>query len=344
MSKNVTMKDIAEKLGVSIVAVSKALSGQKGVSAELRSRIKRTADQMGYVSGTKTAKKGSASNNVGIIVAERYISDNSFYFAFLKEITSALQSHGNYAFFHTLTLKNEEELILPDIFFTQRVDGIIILGQVSDRYIKAVMETRIPPVFLDFYNEMTADRCVISDSFYGIYEMTNYLIKNGHRKIAFVGNIHTTSSIQDRYLGYEKSLMEHGIPLHDYFIISDRNSETGDMIPIELPLIMPTAFVCNCDESACRLISILKENGYRVPDDISVTGFDNSVYSSISVPNITTVAVNVERMAAIAVDELIKAMDKPGYSFGMLQVKGSIIYKDSVSSLNYGKQLSIDNR
>lgn len=338
MSKKVTMKDIADKLGVSVVAVSKALSGKKGVSAELRSRIKRTADQMGYRVGGEQPKKSAHSNNIGIIVAERYISDNSFYFKFIRAISTELQAHGNYAFIHTLTLKNEEALILPDIFFYQRVDGIIILGQISDSYTKAVMDTKIPVIFLDFYNELTADRCVISDSFYGIYEITNYLIRNGHKNIAFVGNIHSTSSIQDRYLGYSKSLLEHNIPIHDYYIISDRD-ETGNMIPIELPLIMPTAFVCNCDEVACRLINQLKENGYLVPRDISVTGFDNSVYSSISVPNITTVEVNTENMAQIAVEALLgsisKASGKAKPAIGMIVVKGNIIYRDSVASLNY---------
>ena len=337
MSKKVTMKDIADKLGVSVVAVSKALSGQKGVSAELRSKIKRTADQMGYRAGRETSKRSAQSNNIGIIVAERYISDNSFYFKFIRAITTELQARSNYAFIHTLTQKNEEKLVLPDIFFYQRVDGIIILGQISDSYTRAVMDTNVPVIFLDFYNELTADRCVISDSFYGIYEMTNYLIRNGHRNIAFVGNIHSTSSIQDRYLGYTKSLLEHNIPIHDYFIISDRDG-AGNILPIELPLIMPTAFVCNCDEVACRLINQLKENGYLVPKDISVTGFDNSVYSSISVPNITTVEVNTEHMAQIAVESLLgtisKSSGKTSPAIGMIVVKGNIIYRDSVASLN----------
>lgn len=337
MSKKVTMKDIADKLGVSVVAVSKALSGQKGVSDELRSKIKRTADQMGYRAGREPSKRSAHSNNIGIIVAERYISDNSFYFRFIRAISTELQARSNYAFIHTLTQKNEEKLILPDIFFYQRVDGIIILGQISDSYTRAVMDTNVPVIFLDFYNELTADRCVISDSFYGIYEMTNYLIRNGHRNIAFVGNIHSTSSIQDRYLGYAKSLLEHNIPIHDYYIISDRD-EAGNIIPIELPLIMPTAFVCNCDEVACHLINQLKESGYIVPKDISVTGFDNSVYSSISVPNITTVEVNTEHMAQIAVDALLSSISKSSGkttpSIGMIVVKGNVIYRDSVASLN----------
>lgn len=335
MSKNVTMRDIAEKLGISVVAVSKGLSGKSGVSAELRSRIKRTADEMGYIISSDAEKKNTYSGNIGILVAERYISDNSFYYKFIHSISKALQQHNKYAVFHTLAAKAEENEILPDLFFHQRVDGIIILGQISAAYTRAVAETKIPVVFLDFYNEMTADCCIVCDGFYGSYEMTNYLIRNGHRNIAFVGNIHSTSSIQDRYLGYAKSLLEHNIPLKDYYVISDRDTDTGKFIPIELPLIMPTAFVCNCDETACRLISALNDNGYKVPEDISVTGFDNSVYSSISVPNITTIEVDTARMASIAVDSLISKINTPSAQIGMIQVKGKLIFKDSVKSLNY---------
>lgn len=335
MSKKVTMRDIAEKLGISVVSVSKAFSGQSGVSGELRQKIMKTADIMGYRYGEDSPKKKSLSGNIGVIVAERYMSDNSFYFKFIRGISTKLQQKKNYAFFHTLTPYNEEKAILPDIFLRQKVDGIIILGQVADKYIKAVQSAKIPVIFLDFYNQLTSEHCVVCDNFYATYELTNYLINNGHRDIAFVGNIHATSSIQDRYLGYAKSLIENNIRLSDYFLISDRDAETGEFFQIELPAVMPTAFVCNCDEVAARLIAQLNRGGYRVPEDISVTGFDNSVYSSISTPNITTFEVNTEQMASIAVEELLSKIKTPNKETGMIQVKGRIVYKDSVASLNY---------
>lgn len=335
LAKNVTMRDIAAKLGISVVSVSKAFSGQRGVSPELRRKILKTAETMGYKYGTEAKKKKALSGNIGIIVAERYMSENSFYFKFMRGISTALQQRKHYAFFHTLTSVNEEKAVLPDIFFHQRVDGIIILGQIADKYIRAVLDTGIPVVFLDFYNQLTAESCVVGDSFYAAYELTNYLIDNGHREIAFVGNIHATSSIQDRYLGYAKSLIEHNIRLSDYYLISDRKADTGEFIPLELPVVMPTAFVCNCDEAAGRLMALLSERGYRVPEDISVTGFDNSVYSSITVPNITTFEVNTEKMSAIAVDALLSKINTPSENIGMIQVKGRIVFKDSVASLNF---------
>ena len=335
LAKKVTMRDIAAKLGISVVSVSKAFSGQRGVSPELRRKILKTAETMGYKYGTEVKKKKTLSGNIGIIVAERYMSENSFYFKFMRGISTVLQQKRHYAFFHTLTSANEEKAVLPDIFFHQRVDGIIILGQIADKYIRAVLDTGIPVVFLDFYNQLTAESCVVGDSFYAAYELTNYLIDNGHREIAFVGNIHATSSIQDRYLGYAKSLIEHNIRPSEYYLISDRKADTGEFIPLELPVVMPTAFVCNCDEAASRLMALLSEKGYRVPEDISVTGFDNSVYSSITVPNITTFEVNTEKMSAIAVEALLSKINTPSENIGMIQVKGRIVFKDSVASLNF---------
>lgn len=334
MAKEIKMKDIADRLGISIVAVSKALSGKSGVSEKLRARVKRTAEEMGYQYDPAARHRSERSSNVAVLVAERYMKEDSFYFKFLRQISMVLQVSGQYALFHAITKNEEESVSLPEVIFRQRVDGIIVLGQISDKYISAVMETKIPTVFLDFYNEQVCTDCIIFDSFYASYEMTNYLIKNGHRNIAFVGNIHATSSIQDRYLGYAKSLIEHGIPLSSNYILSDRD-ETGKWIPIELPVVMPTAFVCNCDEVAYLLINQLKNMGYKIPENISVTGFDNSVYSELSDPSITTIEVNAAYMAKLAVEGLLQKIKKGTFSMGMVHVNGNIIFKNSVRSLNY---------
>ena len=154
----------------------------------------------------------------------------------------------------------------------------------------------------------------------------------GHRKLAFVGSVKATSSIQDRYLGYMKSLMEHNIFVSSNYVLEDRGAD-GLMKPIDLPVDMPTAFVCNCDGTAYQLIGQLKKEGYRVPQDISVTGFDNSVYSEMSDPKITTIEVNTEQMSALAVETILKKIENPAYSIGRMPVGGRIIYKNSVRAI-----------
>src|SRR5690606_31023896 len=101
-------------------------------------------------------------------------------------------------------------------------------------YVEALQHTDIPLVFLDFYTDQANMDCVLTDNFYAVYEMTNYLIKQGHRRIAFVGNLHSTSSIQDRYLGYYKSILEHRLPHTPDQVMNDRD-ERGRFISFELP-------------------------------------------------------------------------------------------------------------
>jgi LacI family transcriptional regulator len=165
-----------------------------------------------------------------------------------------------------------------------------------------------------------------------MYEMTNYLIKKGHQEIAFVGNIYATSSIQDRFLGYYKSLLEHGIKLRDHYIMNDRD-EQGRLIDIVLPENMPTAFVCNCDQVAYELINKLQKLGYQVPEDCSVVGFDNDIYAMLAEPKLTTVKVDMAEMAKTAVECIIEKVKNKSKRYGRVAIRGKIIYRDSVRSI-----------
>ena len=325
------MKDIAEKIGVSTVTVSKALSDKEGVSYELKEKIKKLAEEMGYRFNTAArSMKDGLSYNVGVIIPERFTGLNqSFYLHFYQTISKVLEKQGYYGILHILRPEDEEDFTLPRIYSEQKVDGFIILGQINKGYIQKLQSIELPTVFVDFYDDHAKIDAVITDNFYGAYELTNYLIRSGHEKIAYVGNIYSTSSIQDRFLGYYKSLLEHGIKLNEAFIINDRDAE-GTYIEIELPEQLPTAFVCNCDQVAHNLINKLKELGYSIPDDFSVVGFDNDIYATISEPKLTTVEVDIKEMSKIAVEFICEKINSSDKKHDRVQVKGKIIFRDSV--------------
>lgn len=328
--KSITMKDIAEKLNVSIVTVSKALSNKEGVSEELKEKIKALANQMGYRYNTmaKSMKEG-LSYNIGIVVPDKFIGNQqSFYFKFQKHITQALENYGYYGLLQILSKEDEEGLVLPRFYSEKRVDGMIILGQISKDYIETLQNTDIPIVFLDFYDEHSNIDSVITDNFYAAYELTNYVIKCGHKNIAFVGNIYATSSIQDRFFGYYKSLIEHRLnPKPDF--ISDRDAQ-GTSTDFDLPDPLPDAFVCNCDSVAYNLILKLQKLGYRVPEDVSVVGFDNDIYATLSKPQITTVEVDMQEMSRIAIKILIKKINRSQKKYGRIPVTAKLVIRDSV--------------
>ena len=333
--KNVTMKDIAAKLDISTVTVSKALSDKDGVSEELRQKIKIVAEELGYLynSLVKGMKEGK-SYNVGIIIADRFVRDDvdAFYLKMYQSVVKALSRVNYYGIMEIISSESEKMLSIPKIILDNKVDGVIILGQMSSEYVSVVKKSIIPLVFLDFYDEFVEVDSIISDSFYGAYILTNHLISQGHRDIGFVGNIFSTTSILDRYLGFYKALLASGIETNKEWIIKDR-SDDGVFIDFDLPKQMPTAFVCNCDEIAYIFIKKLKRLGYKIPKDISVVGYDNYIFANLSSPKLTTVEVDIDVMTEAAVNTVIRKIQGDNIFLGRKVISGKLIIRDSVAKI-----------
>ncbi len=332
--KAVTMSDVAKSLGVSTVTVSKALGDRDGVGDTLREMIKQKASEMGYRQHIGTLEKGVKLNfNVGIIAARHFLSDPSaFYWIIYRYVVEMLQKQSYYGMLEVIDEGESKEL--PKSISDKKVDGLIVLGQFSDEYVDKLLKCNLPMVFLDFYGSREDVETVLSDSFYGSYMLTSHLIANGHKNIGFLGSINSTSSIQDRYLGYYKALLKSGIAVRDDWIINDRVNESDIYMEFELPNELPTAFVCNCDEAGYRLVNQLKSAGYKVPDDISVVGYDNHIYSTICSPRLTTVDVDSKTMSAEAVDIILHKIRDRNYRRGRILITGKLILRESVRNLN----------
>jgi len=332
MAKDVTLADIAARVGVSNVAVSKALSGKPGVSEELRNRIKEIAAQMGYVSSTSVKPGANETGNIGVVIPEDTYGDAaSFYGRLYEKVVRALYDNNYYGILELLTKEDETAANLPKVMQDGKVDGLIFVGQLDENYIKRmVQQTKLPVFFLDTYMPFIELDTVISDGYYGTYQLTNYLLKQGHRRIAFVGSVDATSSIADRYWGYRRSLRENQVEFKEEWEIPDRggNGKTFEKILSASKDI--DAYVCNCDRTAHILIRDLEEAGYRVPEDISVVGFDNFLPVEMDKHHITTYAVDMERMAGVCVKSLIKKIKHKKYGGGIQIVTGKLVKKDTV--------------
>jgi LacI family transcriptional regulator len=329
MGKNITMKDIAMQLGVSTVTVSKALSNREGVSEAVRNIIKQKADEMGYRYNTmaKSMKEGM-NYNIGILVAEQFMHESAFYSKMYQRLMKDLLAHQYFGILEIISEEAEKNGILPHVLANNKVDGLIILGQLRSSYLERIIAAGLPFIFLDFNDDHFQADTIVSDSFYGAYELTNYLISLGHTKIGFVGTINATGSIMDRYIGYYKALLKKGLRIREDWIIKDRD-EDGNFLDFALPADMPTAFVCNCDEVAYYFILELKRIGYRIPEDISVVGYDNNIHATLSNPQITTVEVDVEAMSESAVISIIKRIKNSHGECGRKVISGRIILRDS---------------
>ncbi len=324
---NVTMRDIGRMVGVSAVTVSKALSGKAGVSDEMRRRIAALAEELGYVNPNQQARQ-PRKLDVGILVPERFFSGQSFYFKFYHQVVQALTEAGHFGLMELLTQEDDAALRLPNLLRSSRVDALILLGQPGREYMRMIARQPLPVVFLDFYDESALADAVVGDNTYGTYRLTNHLIKNGHRDIGFVGNCRATSSIMDRYLGFFRAMLVHDLPIREECIVSDRQ-EDGSSLTLALPERLPTAFVCNCDIVARQLIEQLQALGKRVPEDVSVVGFDDFTLDDSLTPALTTFRVDFRSMAQLAVKLVGERCAGTQRPFGRVVVSGQPIYRDS---------------
>lgn len=336
MAKAVRLADIAKEVNVSIVTVSKALSGQKGVSEELRVKIKELADRMGYMPpSTERRNRDEKGYNIGVLIEESYLDRYaSFYWQMYQQVTTRAMERQSFTMLEVITTGMENSMELPRLLVEQKVDGILVIGKLHEAYIEQLLEKNAQPiVFLDFAMVDKSADYVVSDNYYGAYYMTKYLLDMGHTEIAYVGTLLSTSSITDRYLGYVKALMEHGIPVKKEWQIDDRILGEGyidEVNLIQLPENMPTAFFCNCDLTASKLINKLQKAGYRIPEDISVVGYDNYLYPGLCDVEITSYEVDTKEMARRAISTLIKKMNNESTTSGVHIVEGHIVIKNSV--------------
>ena len=343
MAKAVKLSDIAERVGVSTVTVSKALSGQKGVSEEVREKIHSIAEELGYQQPSAARKsQNQKSYNIGILISERFLDKyESFYWQMYQSVATRATAKECFTMLEVIGIAEEENGRLPKLVQERKVDGIIVIGKMMDDYLQHLnTEAGIPVIYLDYYNGREASDSVISNSYYGTYELTYYLYRMGHRKIAYVGTLLAMESITDRYFGYQKALLELGLEQKKGWVLDDRHIETGEIDTVnmlQIPKDMPTAFVCNCDLTASFLIKKLKDNGYRVPEDISVVGFDNYLYPGLSDIQITTYEVDLKEMAKKAVYNMISKISNENYKPGIHIVEGHMVLKESVAQIPSGK-------
>lgn len=336
MAKDVTLADIAAKVGVSNVAVSKALSGKPGVSDELRSKIKYVAERMGYIPNSSGVGKSSVTKtgNIGVVIPEHYYGYSiSFYGQLYEKIVRALFDNQYYGILELLTKEDEQLSCIPKIIQDGKVDGVIFLGQMDEGYISGIVsQVELPVFFLDTYMPSIALDTVISDGYYGTYLLTNYLIGYGHKKIGFVGSVDATNSITDRFWGYRKALRESRIEFQSDWEIPDRdeNGKTYDTILTRKREL--DAYVCNCDYTAYTLIQNLEELGYRVPEDVSVVGFDDflPIGMGMDADRITSYSVDMVRMAEVCVKSLIMKIKQEKYVEGVQIITGKIVEKKTV--------------
>jgi LacI family transcriptional regulator len=309
------MQQIADHLGVSKFAVSKALSGKNGVSAETRERIYKAANQLGYFSQRSDRSQPKVqSHSSGIVVVlfpdMRYQTKESSYWAPIVDgITRELKANNlDMVAITEIVGDNALKVINPG-----SMDGIISLGPVSNTLLNEIGQWGIPLITVDNEAPDANADSIFINNFDAVRRLTDQLVGMGHRSFQFVGNIQYARSFYDRWLGFRTSLEEHGIRYaqdHGLLRISEESfSQTYEFDRLVAGMIqrgeLPSVFVCACDKNALMLVNALESAGLNVPVDCSVTGFDNIDESFTSSPKLTTIHVPKEWMGIRSVQMLL---------------------------------------
>jgi LacI family transcriptional regulator len=333
MNNKVTMQMIADKLGISKVSVSKAFKKDSGVSNKLRAKILETAAHMGYVARGVNGVKESFT--FAYFVPKRFfLESDKFYNVIYYYLNRECVARKYQTYLNVLNIREEENVILPEMLGNTKLDGIFLLGEINDSYVKALEQLYIPIISIDFYKSFLQTDYVLSDNFFMGYSATMYLIDKGHRAIGFVGNIKQTSSIQDRYYGYLKALSSRNLQINPDYLISNNDPLTGVyFMNVKFPDVFPTAFVCHCDLAAFFLIHSLEKCGKSVPDDVSLISFDNTELSSNITPALTTYDIDKKQFALLAIEKMLARINHINSPYTKSYVASRLIERDSVKDI-----------
>ncbi len=323
------MKDIADELDITVMSVSKALSGKEGVGEDLRARILAKAEELGYKKSTPVNNDDGASHNIGILIAERSMNANATYMSLQQPLITNLTQLNYYGITEIISDETEHLLILPKILKENKVSAFIILGQMSKEYVQLLRDTEKPFLCLAHIYDDIGEGGIITDNLYAGFTLANYLIEQGFKSIGFVGNIQFAEIVMDRYLGIAKALLHYGFDLRKDLLIPDV-TDFGEEISLILPDKLPDAFICNDCRTAYKLIHNLEGMEYSIPKDISVAAFDDGIFADIGIPKLTTYSINYNTMAQLAAESIALKLENPNFHIGKKVVHGNVVVRDSV--------------
>ncbi|MCL2604091.1 MAG: LacI family DNA-binding transcriptional regulator [Defluviitaleaceae bacterium] len=308
----ITGKELANLLNLSEAAISMALRDKQGVSTQTRKRILEAAEKYGY-DYTKTEKKRKPSRHITFIIYKRQgaiVSETPFFSALFEGIETACAEF-NYKLQITYIYKDDDmQKKIREINDSDSA-GIILLGtemQLDDFHVFDTMKLRIPFILLDVNLDFTQYDSVLINNVQGAFEATNYLISKTKKQPGHLRSSYPIGNFNKRAEGFYKSVKMHGMSASKSIVHTLTPSVEGAFVDMMELLeqgeeLAPCYFADN-DLIAIGVMRALQKKGYRIPDDISIIGFDDLPMASYIEPSLTTVHVPVKYMGITAVKRL----------------------------------------
>lgn len=330
--KQASIKDIAKLAGVSHSTVSRALRHSPLVNPETAKAIRRIAEKCGYrVNAVALGLVKRRTQTVGVAVTT--IAD-PFVAGVVAGIEDAAQESGFSVFLANSHAAAAREVSVVRSFEERRVDGIIVTSsRVGALYVPLLERLRVPIVLLNNQYPGEFSHSVMIDNVRASFDATWHLVELGHRRIAYLGDRHGRQSDAERLTGYRKALREGRLPQpRDLVVHGDGKPEgAGPAIAKLLALPEPpTAVFCYNDMSALGAIRSIRGAGRRVPEDISIVGFDDLFFSQYIEPPLTTIRQPMRQMGRMAMETLLHLLAKRGAAHSR-KVPGELIVRESAA-------------
>lgn len=334
----ITIKDIARKTGVSHSTVSRALGGNTLISEATTTRIRKAARDMGYQpSAAARSLKTNQTKVVGVIVNS---IDDPFFSEILFGIEDVAQNTGYSLFIASSQYDPYREQKIVQTMMEQRTDGVIICSSsFSADKGRQLSANGFPVVVINYKANENFNYSIYHDDEDGSQQLTRHLLELGHTKIAYLGNTKSGRTTLDRLNGFQKEMHKAGIRIRPEFIFEVDGSEP-ELGVKGLNYFLncterPTAIMCFNDMLAIGLLQACRETGIRVPEDISVTGFDNITFSAYTTPPLTTLdqpKYSIGFEAAQLLLELLVTKNENSNNIHKEKVlKGKILIRNSTS-------------
>lgn len=335
------VKDIANSLNISPATVSLVLNNKPGISEETRQKVLRFIEQNGYNTNALSKPALKHNKNIRFVVYKKHglvVADTPFFSALMEGIDQEARNDGYNLIISYINETDNNKMEVLRILEENPADGILLLAtEMQQEDLKSFFQLNQPMVLLDnHFPGEKLDTVVISNR-QGVYEAVGHLFLKGHREIGYLHSVNRINNFDERESGFMEAIHDYGIKYskrNTVILDSTLDGAYRDMSKLlQTDIKLPTAFFADNDIIAFGAVKALKERGFKLPDDISIIGFDDMPFCEMLEPSLTTLRVFKNRMGRLSVKRLIERIEENVEEFVNIEVMTELVERKSVASL-----------
>ena len=335
-AREITIVDVADEAGISYATVSRVINNKDHVSPEKRERVLRAMAQLGYVANMQARSlAGGESRVVGLLVD--YLS-SSYMDEIIRGIDEALDAENYDLMLYTTHRRKTKESAYVTKLTRRLADGLLlILPRNASAYLDTLRQRQFPHVLVDYLSDKQNAPSVSTTNFRGAYDAMSFLLSLGHQRIGFITGTMEFGCARDRLDGYRTALTDHGLPVDPQLICEGNFMQPQGYEGAQRLLSLderPTAIFASNDMMAFGVMEAARERGLRLPEDLSIVGFDDIPQSPYVHPALTTVRQPLEEMGRSAARLLLKYIAHPSAEIERIELPTRLVIRESCQALS----------